>query len=116
MDQSQGSDSEVVSGTRKFLSPNRVLVRSFRQSRDLWRDKHHAVQAKLELERQRSAERGRLRDRWQAKCEAALAKVQAAERLTQQRLSELEQARARIARFEARFEAELEAELVSQKK
>ncbi len=67
MDQSQGSDSdEVVSGTRKFRSPNRILVRSFRQSRDLWRDKHHAVQAKLELERQRSTERGRLRDQWQA--------------------------------------------------
>ena len=109
MDQSQGSDSdEVVSGTRKFRSPNRILVRSFRQSRDLWREKHHAVQAKLELERQRSAERGRLRDQWQAKCEAALTKAQAAERLALRRLTELEQARSRI--------VQLDAELASTKK
>ena len=102
MDQSQGSDSdEVVSGTRKFRSPNRILVRSFRQSRDLWREKHHAVQAKLELERQRSAERGRLRDQWHVKCEAALAKAQAAERLALRRLTELEQARSHIAQLDA---------------
>ena len=104
MDQSQGSDSdEVVSGTRKFRSPNRILARSFRQSRDRWRDKHHAVQAKLDLERQRSAERGRLREQWQAKCEAALATAQAAERLALQRLIELEQARSRIAQLDAEF-------------
>ena len=108
MDQSQGSDSEVVSGTRKFPSPNRILVRSFRQSRDRWRVKHHAVQAQLELERQRSAERGRLRDLAYAKCEAALATAQTAELLAQRRFTELEQARSRI--------AQLEAELASNKK
>ena len=108
MDQSQGSDRAVVSGTRKFLSPNRILVRSFRRSRDRWREKHHAVQAKWELERQRSAERGRLRDLSPAKCEAARAEARAAERLARQRLTELEQARSRI--------AQLEAELASKQK
>lgn len=103
MDQSQGSDIEVVSGTRKFLSPNRILARSFRRSRDSWRDKHHLVQAKLEQERQLSAERGRSRDQWQAKCDIALGKVRETELLAQQRLTELEQARIRIAQLEAEF-------------
>lgn len=103
MDQSQGSDLEVVSGTRKFLSPNRVLARSFRRSRDAWRDKHHRVQAKLEQERQLSAERGRSRDQWQAKCDIALSKVRETELLAQQRLTALEQARTRIAQHEAEF-------------
>lgn len=53
MDQSHGSDLDVMSGTRKFLSPNRILARSFRRSRDSWRDKHHLVQVKLEQERRR---------------------------------------------------------------
>ena len=108
MDQSQGSDSEVVSGTRKFSSPNRILVRSFRLSRDAWRDKHHLVQAKLEQERQLSAERGRSRDQWQAKCDAARSEVDATALLAQQRLTELEHAQSRI--------AELEAQLASKKK
>ena len=101
MDQSQGSGGAVVSGTRKFLSPNRMLVRSFRRSRDAWRDKHHLVQAKLEQERQLSAERGRSRDQWPAKCDLARSKVREAERLAEQRLAELEQARVRIAQLEA---------------
>lgn len=108
MDQSQGSDSEVVSGTRKFRSPNRILARSFRRSRDSWRGKHHLVQAKLEQERQLSAERGRSRDQWQAKCDIALSKVRETERLAEQRLTELEQTQARL--------AQLEAELASQQK
>ena len=101
MDQSQGSGGAVVSGTRKFLSPNRVLARSFRRSRDAWREKHHLVQAKLEQERQLSAERGRSRDQWQAKCDLALSKVRETERIAQQRLTELEQARTRIPQLEA---------------
>lgn len=103
MDQSQGSDHEIVSGTRKFRSPNRILARSFRRSREAWRVKHHLVQSKLEQERQLSAERGRSRDQWQVKCDLALAKVQETERLAEQRLSELRQARTRIAQLEAEF-------------
>ena len=103
MDQSQGSGGEVVSGTRKFLSPNRILVRSFRRSRDAWRDKHHLVQARLEQVRQLAAERGRSRDQWQAKCDRALGKVRETELLAQQRLAELERARTRLAQLEAGF-------------
>ena len=101
MSESQGSDAEVVSGTRRYRSPNRVLVRSFRNSRDGWREKHRAVQAKLEQERQLSAERGQSRDHWKQVCQVAQVRVQAAESLAQQRLAELEQTRARLAQLEA---------------
>ena len=110
MGQSQGSDVELVDESeladgselvpRRFRSPLRVLARSFRMSRDNWREKHHAVQAKLEQERQHSAERGQSRDRWRSDYEAAAAQARAAESLAQQRLAELEQARARIAQLE----------------
>ena len=103
MDQLQGRDLEVVSGTRTFLSPNRILARSFRRSREAWRDQHHLVQAKLEPVRQLSAERGRSRDQWQATCDIARAKVRETERLAEQRRTELEQARARLAQLEAGF-------------
>ena len=96
MDQSQGSGVEVGVGVRQYRSPNRILARSFRLGRDAWRDKHHAVQAKLEQERQLSAERGESRDRWKADCQAATARALAAELLAQQRLAELEQVRASL--------------------
>ena len=101
MNQSQGSDSTAVRGTRRYQSPNRVLVRSFRLGRDAWREKHHAVQAKLEQERQLVAERGQSRDRWRRDCELATARAEAAEWLAQQRLIELQQARERMAQIEA---------------
>ena len=50
MGQSPGSDVEREDGeelaARRFRSPLRVWARSFRMSRDNWRQKHHAVQAK----------------------------------------------------------------------
>ena len=107
MNQSQGSDAEVVSGTevisgtRRYRSPNRILARSFRLARDAWKEKHHQVQAKLEQERQLSAERGQSRDRWREKCELATTRAEAAELLAQQQLTELEQAREHIALIEA---------------
>lgn len=82
-------------GGRKFSSPNRVLVRSFRMSRDRWRDKHHAVQAKLEQERQLSKERGVSRDRWKQDCLAAVARAEAAEEVVRQQQVELESLRSR---------------------
>ena len=102
MSQSQGSVVEFKEEqeTRKFLSPTRVLLRSFRLSRDNWRQKHHEVQAKLEQERQLSGERGQSRDRWRSNYEASAAQAAAAELVAQQRLEELEQARARIAQLE----------------
>lgn len=101
MKQSQGSDSVAVRVVRRYQSPNRVLVRSFRLGRDAWREKHHAVQAKLEQERQLVAERGQSRDRWRQECERATVRAEAAELLAQQRLTELEQARERMAQIEA---------------
>ena len=78
MNESQGRDVDLVSGAdgevgrngRRYLSPNRVLARSFRISRDVWKSKHKAVQAKLEQQRQLAAERGRSREQWKQKCEA----------------------------------------------
>lgn len=77
-------------------------------SRDAWREKHHQVQAKLEQERQLSAERGKSRDRWRNDCDQARARAEAAESLAQQRIEELERLQARC--------AELEAERASPKK
>jgi len=104
MNESQGRDMELESDTtqnrgangRRYVSPNRVLVRSFRMSRDAWKRKHQAVQAKLEKQRQLSAERGRSREQWKLKCEAATARAEQAEVLDQQHLEELEQARAEL--------------------
>lgn len=101
MEPSPGSVAEVVSGTRRYTSPNRILVRSFRISRDKWRDKHHAVQAELEQARQLSAERGAARDLWRERCEAATARAEAAEMLAAQRQAEWEQTQVRLAELEA---------------
>ena len=101
MESSPGSMGQVVSGTRRYLSPNRILVRSFRIGRDKWKDKHHAVQAELEQMRQLSAERGASRDRWRERSEAAVARAEAAEGLATQRLTELEEVRVRLAEVEA---------------
>lgn len=107
MSQPQGSvmelEGEEEFETVRFRSPARVLIRSFRLSRDNWRQKHHEVQAKLEQERQLSAERGASRERWRNDYEVAQANAAAAERLAQQRLEELEQARARIVELETTF-------------
>ena len=94
-----GSEEELEAG--KYRSPARVLIRSFRMSRDNWREKHHEVQAKLEQERQLSCERGESRERWRNDFEVAHAKAVVAELLAQQRLEELEQARVRISELEA---------------
>jgi hypothetical protein len=87
-------ESQHRTSRRRFTSPNRVLARSFRLSRDNWKQKHHQVQAKLEEARQLAAERGIARDRWREQCDQAT--VRAA-----QLQGELEQARARIAALES---------------
>ncbi len=96
-----GSVSESIGGVRRYRTPNRILARAFRLGRDKWKQKHHTVQAELEQTRQLAAERGASRDGWRERCEAALACEKAAEALAAQRLTELEQARARIAQLEA---------------
>ncbi len=91
----------TTGGERRYRSPNRILARSFRLGRDKWKQKHHMVQAELEQTRQLAAERGASRDGWRERCEAEMARAEAAEALAAQRLTELEQARFRIAQLEA---------------
>ena len=86
---------------RRFTSPNRILARSFRLSRDKWKQKHHQVQAKLERARQLAAERGTARDRWRERCDQATARVAAAEASAARLQGELEQARGCITALEA---------------
>ena len=108
--QGRGVESEVESHAdgdaglngRRFLSPQRVLIRSFRMSRDNWKIKHQAVQEKLEQERQLSADRGRSREQWKQKFESATSRAEQADLLAQQRLEELEQARAELANLMAK--------------
>ena len=94
-------ESQHRTARRRFTSPNRVLARSFRLSRDNWKQKHHQVQAKLEEARQLAAERGVARDRWREQCDQATVRAAAAEARAAQLQGELEQARARIAACEA---------------
>jgi len=87
--------SKETTHKRKFRSPNRVLVRSFRIGRDKWKRKYMEVRADLKRARQIATERGDSRDRWRAECDAAKEQARAAETLAQERLEELEQLRAR---------------------
>jgi hypothetical protein len=110
MNESQGrdleweshSDEEVGGNGRRYRSPNRVLARSFRISRDGWKSKHQAVQVKLEQQRQLAAERDRSREQWKQKCEIATVRAEEAEVLAQQRLEELEQTRTELAKLQAK--------------
>ena len=114
MSESQGRGVELATATesytasnsrsnaRRYSSPNRVLARSMRISRDNWKIKHPAVQEKLEQERQLSADRGRSRDQWKQKCETATSRAEQAEERAQQRLEELGQVRAELAKLEAK--------------
>jgi hypothetical protein len=97
----QPVESQDRTAARRFTSPNRILARSFRLSRDKWKQKHHQLQAKLEQARQFAADRGIARDRWRERCDQATARAVAAETNAARLQSELEQARARIAAFEA---------------
>ena len=101
METIQKSAAGVLSGTRRFRSPNRILARSFRIGRDKWKEKHHVVQAELEQVRQLAAERGASRDRWREQFEAATKRAESAESLAAHRLTELEQVRVRLAELEA---------------
>ena len=94
-------ESQHQAAARRFTSPNRILARSFRLSRDKWKQKHHQVQAKLEQTRQLAAERGIARDRWRERCEQATARAATAEASAARLQGELEQARTRIAALEA---------------
>ena len=90
----QEVSSKTASNQRKYRSPNRVLVRSFRMARDKWKQKYVDARADLKRARQLATERGDSRDRWRAECEAAKEQTRAAETLAQERFQELEQLRA----------------------
>ena len=90
----QESASKEANNERKYRSPNRILVRSFRIARDKWKKKYMDTRADLKRSRQLATERGDSRDRWRAECDAAKEQARAAETLAQERLVELEQLRA----------------------
>jgi len=97
-----------------------VLARSFRLSRDKWKQKHHVVQAELEQARQLAAERGAARDQWRERCEqaeaqaaAAEARAAAAEAQAAERLQALEHRAARSAEQEAAAKKNAEQRLSS---
>jgi hypothetical protein len=94
-------ESQHQTAMRRFTSPNRILARSFRLSRDKWKLKHHQVQTKLKQAKQLASERGTARDRWRDQCERATARAVAAEAAAAQLQGELAQARAHIAAMEA---------------
>jgi len=100
MEMPQEGAAAFVSGTRHYLSPNRILARSFRMGRDKWKEKHHAVQAKLEQMRQLAAERDASREHWRKQSEAAVARAEAAEALAAQQQTELEKVQVRLAELE----------------
>ena len=87
--------AKAADNDRKYRSPNRILARSFRLSRDKWKQKYMDARAELKRSRQLATERGDSRDRWRAECDAAKEQARAAGTLAQERLQELEQLRAR---------------------
>jgi hypothetical protein len=91
---SQEVASMESSNERKYRSPNRVLVRSFRISRNKWKKKYMDTRADLKRSRQLATERGDARDRWRTEYDSAKEQALAAEALAQERLVELEQLRA----------------------
>jgi len=86
--------SKESSNERKYRSPNRILVRSFRISRDKWKKKYMDTRADLKRARQQATERGDARDRWRTEYDAAKEQARSAEALAHERLVELEQLRA----------------------
>ena len=50
--------SKETSNERKYRSPNRILVRSFRMARDKWKQKYMDTRADLKRSRQLATERG----------------------------------------------------------
>ena len=93
-------ESQHETGTRRFSSPNRILARSFRLSRDKWKQKHQGVQEKLKQIRQLAADRGAARDHWRERSDQATARAVAAEASASRLQDELDQARACIAASE----------------
>ncbi len=63
---SSRSTSESID-LSEFKSPVRRLARSFKQSRDNWKQKHMEVQAIVKREKNRAAAAVRSREHWKSK-------------------------------------------------
>jgi len=59
-----------------YRSPWRVLARFFEKSRDLWKAKYQALQARIKEFRTEVRDLRRSRDRWRAKAEALKEQVE----------------------------------------
>lgn len=57
-------ETEVVSS---FKSPNRILVRSFRRSRDKWKSKYVAVKSEIKRYKNQASDARRSREQWKNK-------------------------------------------------
>jgi len=64
-------DKALTAPARVFRSPNRILVRFFRKSRDQWKQKHQALQEEMKRLTNQVADVRRSRERWRQKAEAA---------------------------------------------
>jgi septal ring factor EnvC (AmiA/AmiB activator) len=65
-------EGEARTGSpRTFRSPNRILARFFRKSRDQWKQKHQSLQQEMKRLTNQLADVRRSRERWRGKAEAA---------------------------------------------
>jgi septal ring factor EnvC (AmiA/AmiB activator) len=63
--------SAGTASPRVFRSPNRILARFFRKSRDQWKEKYQALQEEMKRLTNQVADVRRSRERWREKAEAA---------------------------------------------
>ena len=73
MQNSIGAATEV--NTRKFRSPTRILVRSFRMSRDNWKEKYQELQKKLKRLQVQAYDACKSRDSWRERAKNAEGEV-----------------------------------------
>lgn len=65
-----------TAAARVFRSPNRILARAFRNSRDRWKEKYQTLQKEMKRLTNQVADVRRSRARWRQKAEAAEEAVQ----------------------------------------
>ena len=63
--------SARTASPRVFRSPNRILARFFRKSRDQWKEKYQALQEEMKRLTNQVADVRRSRERWRQQAEAA---------------------------------------------
>lgn len=72
--------SARTAAPRVFRSPNRILARFFRKSRDQWKEKYQALQEEVKRLSNQAADVRRSRERWREKAaaEGAVKRMEAA--------------------------------------